>query len=142
MTERKPKPDRHRPTSGTNQRPGGVVDGRNVVGVEGVSHAQSEHRPAKTEPEAGAGSDGTRRDDESESTPTKHQERHDRRTHADDAAPLSGEYGGCPHAASSPSTQASHASKPSPVRALTLMMRACGLTATMLASNAARSKSR
>ncbi len=89
VAEAEPEADAHRPLALAHQLAGRVVDGGDVVGVEGVPHAEGVCRDAESHAEELAGDVVLlRRHDADEQPPADDVEQQHDDAHAEDAAPL------------------------------------------------------
>ena len=90
MAEGEPEPDGHRPLALGHQLAGGVVDRGDVVGVEGVPHAQRVRGQPETEAEdLGLAHLVVLRDhDADQHAPAEDVQQQDERRHADDRSPF------------------------------------------------------
>ena len=89
VAEGEPEPDRHRALAVVHELAGGVVDGGDVVAVEGVPHAQGVGGEADAEAEGlGAEAVVMRRDQEGDDAPADHVQADDDRGHPAELDPL------------------------------------------------------
>jgi len=89
VPEAEPEADAHRLLAVCHQLAGRVVDGRDVVGVEGVAHTQGVGRDAEPDADDLATDAVLRRHDEGEEhAPPDDVQQEDEQAHAGEAAPL------------------------------------------------------